>query len=68
VQNVDAFYIREVGIGTKKTFWLASRKLCWPAMQAAKGELAEGETGTPENQEGQAPQKGRHERRHSKWG
>jgi hypothetical protein len=40
VQNVDAFYIREVGIGTKKTFWLASRKLCWPAMQAAQEEQA----------------------------
>jgi hypothetical protein len=47
----------------QKTCWLADRKLCLPAMQAAQGELAEGETGTPENQEGQAHQKGRHERR-----
>jgi hypothetical protein len=64
VQNVDAFYIREVGIGTKKNI---KQETVLASYAGSTGKMRS-ETSTPENQEGQAHQKGRHERRQdSKW-
>ncbi len=70
VQNVDAFYIREVGIGTKKNILAGKQEtvLASYAGSTRRTGKMRSETSTPENQEGQTHQKGRHERRQdSKW-